>query len=181
MNKCLIYFISTEATIIIQGLDFLPIHPGIKSLKICLKTLLIILLWSNLIKKPRKPKKNYRWIWPYGFWLFDENDAFFRPNRIKASVIDTQSARVFLSELNIEKNEQEKKFKADVNQKAFFKVMQQSLSQKRMKEAGTASKNKRTFKKIGKNLVLLKLFSRQPQMQRPSFLLSEPEERFILW
>lgn len=114
------------------------------------------------------------------FDLFDEKDAFFRPNRIKASVIDSQAARVFLSELNLEKNEQEKKFKADVNQKAFFKVMQQSLSQKRMKEAGRASTHKRTFKNIGKNLVFLKLFSRQPQVQSTGLLMSDPEARFIL-
>ena len=99
---------------------------------------------------------------------------FFRPtNRIKASVINTQSAKDFLSELNLEKMEHEKKIKADVNQKAFLKVVQ------RMKgaETGMATKQKRTFKKIGKNLVLLKLFSRQPQTS--NLLLNDPEERFI--
>ena len=36
MNECLIYF-STEATIIILGLDFLLIHPGITGMKIMCK------------------------------------------------------------------------------------------------------------------------------------------------
>ena len=95
--------------------------------------------------------------------------AYFRTNRIKASVFNTQSTRNFLSELNEEKNEHEKKFKADVNQKAFLKVVQKSLSQKRQK---------RTFKTIGKNLVLLKLFSHQPRSS--SLHLKDPEERLII-
>ena len=67
MNKCFIYF-STEATIIILGLDFLLIYPGItfkyEGMKVMYKknSLLIILQWRNLIKKPRKSNKNYRWI-----------------------------------------------------------------------------------------------------------------------
>ena len=71
--------------------------------------------------------------------------------------------------------------KADVNRKAFVKIVQKTLSQNKMKgvEACTSTKQKRTFKKIGKNLVLLKLFSRQ--VPNSNFGLSDKEERFILW
>ena len=172
---CFIYLISTEVTIIIQAFDFLPLHPGKVWSDLNKKDLQIILLWRNLVKKPRKSAKYLsRWVWQnILFTFFFENAHFLRPNRIKASVINTQSARDFLSELNLEKIEREKKIKADVNQKAFLKVVQKSLSQER------APKQKRTFKKIGKNLVLLKLFSRQPQTS--NLLLNDPEERFILW
>ena len=107
------------------------------------------------------------WTKCFFFWKLL---AFFRTNRIKASVFNTQSTKNFLSELNEEKNEHEKQFKADVNQKAFLKVVQKSLSQKRQK---------RTFKTIGKNLVLLKLFSHQPRSS--SLHLKDPEERIIIW
>ena len=91
--------------------------------------------------------------------------TFFRQCRIKASVINTQPTRDLLSELNIEKTEHDNKFKADVNQKTFLKVVEKALNQTKMKgvESGVAAKQKRTFKKIGKNLVLLKLFSSPPQ------------------
>ena len=85
---------------------------------------------------------------------------FRKSNKIHASVICSEPAKDFLEILN-----KENKCERNMKQESFYKVVEKVLTQNKLNEVKSAarSNNKRTFKKLSRNLMLMKLFSHSKQ------------------
>ena len=86
--------------------------------------------------------------------------TFRKSNKIHASMICSEPAKDFLKILNCET-----KCEQNIKQESFYKVVEKALTQNKLNEVKSATRNnnKRTFKKLSRNLMLMKLFSHSKQ------------------